>query len=66
MEFTQKFAEYKKIADESIAKFLPRPQPGFEVLAEAMEYALLGGGKRIRPVLLLAVRISAPVLNKSI
>ncbi len=55
MEFTQKFAEYKKIADESIAKFLPKPQPGFEVLAEAMEYALLGGGKRIRPVLLLAV-----------
>ena len=55
MEYTEQFNRYKRLADESIMEFLPKPQEGFAVLAEAMEYALLGGGKRIRPVLLLAV-----------
>jgi geranylgeranyl diphosphate synthase type II len=55
MDFIQRFERYKHFADECIMKYLPKPKQEYEILAEAMEYALLGGGKRIRPVLLLAV-----------
>ncbi len=41
--------------EEMLDRLLPRPGPGGEAqLAEAMRYACLGGGKRLRPFLVLA------------
>ncbi len=38
----------------ALARFLPRPPETPDTLGRAMEYSLLAGGKRLRPVLVLA------------
>ena len=48
------YNEYKKIIDENLIKYIPSIDSKVAILREAMEYSLLAGGKRIRPVLLLA------------
>ena len=39
--------------DEALERFLPTAETCPEVLAEAMRYSVLAGGKRFRPVLTL-------------
>ncbi|MCL2068633.1 MAG: polyprenyl synthetase family protein [Oscillospiraceae bacterium] len=53
IEYGQKLAYYHKLAEDILPDMIPLEAPG--PLREAMEYSLLGGGKRIRAVLLLAV-----------
>lgn len=48
------FDEYKKIVDEHLLDFLPNVDEKSISLYEAMKYSLTAGGKRLRPVLLLA------------
>lgn len=48
------YNEYKKIIDENLIKYIPSIDSKVAILRDAMEYSLLAGGKRIRPVLLLA------------
>ncbi|MBQ9891318.1 MAG: polyprenyl synthetase family protein [Firmicutes bacterium] len=48
------FKRYKDLVDEHILDFIPEISPLSKSLYEAMRYALLSGGKRIRPVLVLA------------
>lgn len=45
---------YQKRVDEALAHFLPSSDQTPTKLHEAMRYAVLGGGKRIRPVLAYA------------
>jgi len=40
--------------DEALDRFLPRPPDCPAVLAEAMRYSVMAGGKRLRPILTLA------------
>ena len=40
--------------DEELYKHLPNPQTHPQILHQAMRYAVLGGGKRIRPILCIA------------
>ncbi len=40
--------------DAALDRYLPRPPHCPAVIAEAMRYAVLGGGKRLRPILTLA------------
>jgi geranylgeranyl pyrophosphate synthase len=40
--------------EKALERFLPRPPECPPLLAEAMRYSLLGGGKRLRPVLVIA------------
>ncbi|HBS92664.1 MAG TPA: farnesyl-diphosphate synthase, partial [Firmicutes bacterium] len=40
--------------DSKLKNFLPNPDSCPEVLLQAMEYSLLAGGKRLRPILVLA------------
>lgn len=47
-------AEYKKLIEEHILDFLPDIDHKSITLYEAMKYSLTAGGKRIRPILLLA------------
>ena len=48
------FNKYRKIVDDHILDFIPEIDPLSKDLYDSMKYALLSGGKRIRPVLVLA------------
>ena len=57
MTHTPKLATYLQTCraevDEALERFLPNAETCPEVLAEAMRYSVLAGGKRFRPVLTL-------------
>lgn len=54
MDLKHYLAERKGLIDQELAQALPAGNgPGFRVV-EAMRYSLLGGGKRLRPILCLA------------
>jgi geranylgeranyl diphosphate synthase type II len=52
------FADYlagqRSRVDEALERFLPRPPACPSIIAEAMVYSVMAGGKRLRPVLTLA------------
>ncbi len=62
MEYLEQYQHYVHLIEETMQKILPEGKtlcpPEGEMpgrLSEAMRYSLLAGGKRVRPVLLLAV-----------
>src|SRR5688500_8023391 len=59
----------REMIDRALDEFLPPPETRPRVIHEAMRYAVLGGGKRIRPVLALAAAEAsggevAPILRQ--
>lgn len=50
----QAYNTYKNYFNEHILDFIPEINDTSKVLYEAMKYSLLAGGKRLRPVLILA------------
>lgn len=48
------FEDYKAIIEEHLLSCLPEIDPKSMILYDAMKYSLQAGGKRVRPVLLLA------------
>ena len=54
MSASQYLSEGKKLIDERMLSFLPQGKAYPESIHEAMHYSLLAGGKRLRPVLLMA------------
>ena len=48
------YDDYKRIIDEHLLDFIPNIDNKSISLYEAMKYSLTAGGKRLRPVLLLA------------
>jgi geranylgeranyl diphosphate synthase type II len=50
----EEYSAFKELVEEHISDFLPEIDPKSSTLYEAMTYSLKSGGKRIRPVLLLA------------
>lgn len=53
MNLKEALKHYKGIVDNNLTCYIPKGIP--ENLAESMEYSLIAGGKRIRPILLLMV-----------
>ncbi len=53
MELKDNLKKYKEIVDRNLVKYLPNGIPSN--LFNSMEYSLVAGGKRIRPILLLVV-----------
>ncbi len=49
-----RFKDYLHIVEENLTKFLPTAEEKSATVVKAMEYSLTAGGKRIRPVMLLA------------
>src|SRR3990167_2417528 len=43
------------IVDGALLRYLPRPKGPSAELSEAMRYSVSAGGKRIRPILMLAI-----------
>lgn len=54
MSFNQKFKERILEAEKVIEKYLPREEGLQKIICEAMNYSVLGGGKRLRPVMMKA------------
>ena len=53
-DFSVRLAAYVQAIEEALPAFLPTPHPWEGQVAQAMAYSLLGGGKRLRGVLVLA------------
>lgn len=54
LNFNQNFKERTNRAEEIIKKYLPKEEGLQKIICEAMNYSVLGGGKRIRPVMMQA------------
>ena len=54
-DYQSKYAEYLQAFEGQLNTYAARLQTHPSVLGDAMRYSLLAGGKRIRPVLMLAV-----------
>lgn len=52
MDFTKTMNEYVQTAEKAIRDCLPVPKAQTALIAEAMNYSVLAGGKRLRPVLM--------------
>jgi geranylgeranyl diphosphate synthase type II len=53
-DFHRYLAERRKIVESALMRAVPKSLGRSHILLEAMRYSLLGGGKRIRPVMALA------------
>lgn len=54
MEFKEKLKEYQEIVENQLEKYIRKDKCPEEVLNQSMEYSLMAGGKRLRPILTLA------------
>ena len=54
MEFKQELGNYQEIINNELEKYLRKQECPEKVLNQAMEYSLMAGGKRLRPILVLA------------
>lgn len=52
MNFKKRLEDYVKEIDERIKRYLPKEQGYQKTVLEAMNYSVLGGGKRLRPMLI--------------
>lgn len=55
MDFNSQYERYLKIIEDKIEQYFRIPTIPQKSVFEAMKYAICGGGKRIRPVLLMSV-----------
>lgn len=55
MELKEELLKYREIVDRELEKYLTKEECPEQILNEAMEYSLMAGGKRIRPILMLNV-----------
>jgi len=52
--YSEKMQAYQSLIEESLPKYLPATDTPWATTARAMAYACEGGGKRLRPVLMMA------------
>ena len=54
MDFKEQLCRYQKIINEELEKYLRKEEVPEKILNNSMEYSLMAGGKRIRPILIIA------------
>ena len=54
MDFKEKLKMYQKQIDEELVRYVRKEKCPEEILNKSMEYSLMAGGKRLRPILVLA------------
>ena len=54
MDFKQKLENYQKIINEELEKYMTEKDCPEKMLYRAMKYSVMAGGKRLRPVLVIA------------
>lgn len=53
MNFEKEYENKKAYIEEVLRRFLPKQEGQQKIIMEAMEYSLMAGGKRLRPMLML-------------
>ncbi len=53
MNFEKEYESKKAYIEEVLRRFLPKQEGQQKIIMEAMEYSLMAGGKRLRPMLML-------------
>ena len=54
MKFKEQLKEYQEIINKELEKYIRREEVPERILNNSMEYSLMAGGKRIRPILVMA------------
>ena len=54
MEFKEELKVYQQMINEELEKYLRKEECPEEVLNQSMEYSLMAGGKRLRPILVIS------------
>ncbi len=54
MDFKTELKKYQNIVEQELEKYLRKQECPEKILNESMEYSLMAGGKRLRPILILA------------
>ncbi len=54
MDIKNELKKYQNIVEEELAKYLRKEDCPEKILNESMEYSLMAGGKRLRPILVIA------------
>ena len=54
MDFKEELKKYQKIIENELAKYIKDKNCPEKTLNESMEYSLMAGGKRLRPILILS------------
>lgn len=54
MEFKKELRKYQDIVNTELEKYIRKQKCPEEILNNSMEYSLMAGGKRLRPILTLA------------
>lgn len=54
MEFKQELKKYQQMINSELEKYLRKQECPEKILNQSMEYSLMAGGKRIRPILVIA------------
>lgn len=54
MDISHYLDQRKKLIDRRLMSFVPRPDEYTKVIHDAVKYSLMSGGKRIRPIMVLA------------
>lgn len=55
MDFKQELNKYQEIVNNELEKYLRKQECPEKVLNQSMEYSLMAGGKRLRPILMIDV-----------
>lgn len=54
MKFIEQLKEYQNLVNSELEKYLRKQEVPEKILNSSMEYSLMAGGKRLRPILVLA------------
>lgn len=54
MNFKEELKKYQKLVNEQLLKYVRNEKCPEEILNSSMEYSLMAGGKRLRPILVIA------------
>ena len=54
MSFKEKLKQYQLLINSELEKYLRRQESPEKILNKSMEYSLMAGGKRLRPILIIA------------
>lgn len=54
MDFKEQLKKYQVIVDKELNKYIEKKECPEKILNESIEYSLLAGGKRLRPILMIA------------
>ena len=54
MEFKAQLKKYQDLVNQELEKYVKKQKCPEEILNNSMEYSLMAGGKRLRPILVIS------------